>query len=214
MPAGPSPTRPRRRLVHYPDSRPPRAESRCRAEHGSQWGAVRDRPPATASPQGSFSALSITSLSRAPWTLPRHNALTWTYTLALDQLDAPGRVLRHMPGCATFDNDVAPRRLEAASAGQLACPCPTAHAPAGHEPCTGGAARDGSLRASSVSGSGDKIRTMHGPTHHRPGPGPLFQQVSTTRALYHQQTENLLDVPHAWFSDTAYSQPTRPSRPP
>lgn len=43
---------------------------------------------------------AVTGGSPTPRTRSRQTALTWTYALTLDQLDARGRVLRHVP-CRT-----------------------------------------------------------------------------------------------------------------
>lgn len=58
------------------------------------------RPPVAASPQGPHMSRAITAESPTPRTPSRHNALTWTYTLPLNPLDAPGRLLLHAP-CGT-----------------------------------------------------------------------------------------------------------------
>jgi hypothetical protein len=66
-----------------------------------------------ASQRGFCSAIPVTSLSRTSGTPSPHRALTWTYVLALDQLDARRRFLRHVPGRASEG----PRMRTGASSG-------------------------------------------------------------------------------------------------
>lgn len=55
-----------------------------------------DAPPQQAD-GGPHMSRAITGGSPTPRTHSRHKALTWTYALTLDQLDACGRFLRHVP---------------------------------------------------------------------------------------------------------------------
>ena len=59
---------------------------------------VYAEPPPMQADGGPHLSRAVTGVSPTPRTRSRHMALTWTYALTLDQLDARGRVLRHVPG--------------------------------------------------------------------------------------------------------------------
>ncbi|GAA1276048.1 hypothetical protein GCM10009646_73590 [Streptomyces aureus] len=48
-----------------------------------------------------------------------------------------------------------------------------------------------------------KIRSIHGPSHYNATQSTSFCLVNGQCHVHHQQTKNLLGVPHAWISDTA-----------
>lgn len=64
--------------------------------------------PRRSKPTGSSGVTSDHRRVTNPATHSRHRALTWTYALTLDQLDARGWFLRHVP-CGTPAHSLAPR---------------------------------------------------------------------------------------------------------